>query len=258
MRKRLWILGVAAFFLAACQTGGISFPNAKLYARDSIIESVPGLLAKPKGSGPFPAVVLLQTCGGMKPHVTDAWPGYLTGLGYVTLTVNSLGARGHTKCTRQNFMAKNYHEITMDAYGALDYLAGQPFVDREKVAVMGFSMGAAAIHNELVPRLFRENGELDFKAAIAVYGYCSIMRKGPIPLMLILPEKDKLTAGCLRIAKINPWIKVHVIPGAYHAFDSLRGSGRSDLYGNRMLYDANATAKAKEFTKDFLEKHFGG
>jgi len=258
MRKRLWFLGIFTMFLAACQTSGVSFPNTTLYARDKNTETIPGLLAKPEGEGPFPAVVLLQTCGGMKAHVKRDWPNYLTGLGYVALTVDSLGARGYTRCTRRNFMAKNYHEITKDAYGALDYLAAQPFVDREKIAVMGFSMGATAMYNELVPKRFREKGELDFKAAVAVYSYCYTVREGSIPLMVIVAEEDELAASCLRDAKWNPWIKVHIIPGAYHGFDSPDASGGTDIYGNFMQYDAKATAKAKEFTKAFLQEHFGG
>ena len=243
-------------FLAAC-AAGISFPNAKLYPNDKRSETVPGLLAKPEGKGPFPAVVLLTTRGGMKSHVTDDWPSYLNGLGYVALTAGSLGARGYSKCTRRNFMAKNYHGNTKDAYGALDYLAAQPFVDKNKIAVMGFSMGAAAINNELVSRRFREKSGLDFKAAIALYGYCYSMRSGSVPLLEILAEKDDLATACLTNAKGEFGVKVHLIPGAYHAFDSLEGSGREDLYGNYMLYDANGMAMAKEFTKAFLKKHFG-
>ena len=257
MPKRLWVLIVVVMSLSAC-AGGVSFPNAKLYPNDKRSETVPGLLAKPKGKGPFPAVVLLTTCGGMKSHVTQDWPNYLNGLGYVTLTADSLGARGYSRCTRRNFMAKNYHGITKDAYGALDYLAAQPFVDKTKIAVMGFSMGAAAINNELVPRRFRGKNGLDFKAAIALYGYCYTLRSGSIPLLEILAEKDKLATGCLTRAKGESGIEVLLIPGAYHAFDSPEGSGRKDNYGNYMLYDADATATAKESTKAFLKKHFSG
>ena len=30
---------------------------------------IDGLYNKPKGSGPFPAVIILQSCGGSKPHL---------------------------------------------------------------------------------------------------------------------------------------------------------------------------------------------
>lgn len=103
----------------------------------------------------------------------------------------------------------------------------------------------------------RETAGLDFKAAIASYGYCSSYREGSIPLMRILAEKDRLATGCLTTASGSSLIEVHLLPGAYHAFDSRKGSGRTDLSGNYMKYDASATEKAREFTKEFLGRHFG-
>jgi len=136
-------------------------------------------------------------------------------------------------------------------------VAGQPFVDSEKVAVMGFSMGASAIHNELIPRQFRKKGGLNFKAAISFYAYCSTGREGLFPLMEIVAEKDeRLATACIRDAK-SAGIELRVIPGAYHAFDQPGATGE-DLYRNRLRYDADATAKAKELTKAFLKKHFDG
>ena len=128
MLKRIGVLAIVAVSLVACQVANVSFPNAKLYPNDRRSETVPGLLAKPEGKGPFPAVVLLPTCGGMKSHVTSYWPDYLNGLGYVALTADSLGARGYATCTRSNFMGKNHHEISKDAYGALDD-AGKAEID---------------------------------------------------------------------------------------------------------------------------------
>ncbi len=75
----------------------VSFQNAKLSESDTI-RTISGLLAKPPGDGPFPAVVLLHTCGGLQPHVITDWPDYLTGLGYVTLSVDSFSPRGIRRC----------------------------------------------------------------------------------------------------------------------------------------------------------------
>jgi dienelactone hydrolase len=85
----------ATTLLVACQSNGVSFANAKLSATGPTPPvRISGLLAKPEGKGPFPAVVLLHTCGGVKPHVSVDWPNYLTGLGHVVLTVDSFGPRG--------------------------------------------------------------------------------------------------------------------------------------------------------------------
>ena len=245
-----------ALILAGCQTASVSFTNSKFSPDDSVrVEGIWGLLARPQGNGPFPAVVILHTCGGMTPHVTIDWPGYLTGLGYVTLSVDSLGPRGHKICTE---MAVREMQQASDAYGALDYLATLPYVDVQRVAVMGFSMGAVTINNILVRR-FRKSSERDFKAAIALYGHCNGLNyePGDIPVMEIVAEHDWLhTLTCVAVGKRSP-VEVHVIPGAYHSFDSITSSGGYDPSGTYMQYSAQATSKARELTKAFLGRTLG-
>lgn len=82
---------ICGLALAACQSTKVSFPNAALSAGESARE-IQGFLAKPEGSGPFPAVVLLHTCGGVQPHVLVDWPAYLVSIGYVALTVDPYGS----------------------------------------------------------------------------------------------------------------------------------------------------------------------
>ena len=56
-------------------------------------------MSKPKGGGPFPAVVMLGGCGGLKGEENSknqaAWAKKLTGWGYVTLSVDSLTHRNY-------------------------------------------------------------------------------------------------------------------------------------------------------------------
>ena len=149
--KPMLILAVALLsVLAACATG-VSFQNVKLGTDDQKTQRVSGLLFKPEGTGPFPAVVLLHTCGGIKPHVTRHWPDYLTGLGYAVITVDTFGSRSFERCPVPLSWREVYQKMTRDAYGALDYLASLPDVDGTRIAVMGFSLGANAINNYLIP-----------------------------------------------------------------------------------------------------------
>ncbi|MGH6661773.1 MAG: dienelactone hydrolase family protein, partial [Rhodospirillales bacterium] len=234
----------------------VSFPNARLDAGDREVETVTGLLARPDGQGPFPAVVLLHSCGGFTSHVTSDWPNYLTGLGYVALGVDTFGSRGYQRCPNPLWRAGA--TWMKDAYGALDYLAAQPFVDKNRIAVMGFSLGANYINGSIVPGRARAGG-LDFKAAIGFYGHCSYYPKGSIPLMEIAAEMDPSHRhGCEAAARAYPEIEVHVIPGAYHAFDSVEASGKLGAIGERMEYSWQATKKSRELTKAFLARHLGG
>jgi dienelactone hydrolase len=101
-------------------------------------------------------VVLLHTCGGFTPHVRIDWPQYLKQVGYVALAVDSFGSRGLDPCGNALHPAapgrktEAYHELTRDAFGALDFLAGQPYVNAEQVAVIGFSLGANTINSYLI------------------------------------------------------------------------------------------------------------
>ena len=248
---------IFALALAGCQTASISFPNAKLDANDRKVESVSGRLSKPDGNGPFPAVVLLHSCGGFTSHVTRDWPDYFAGIGYVTLSVDTFGTRGYQRCPNPYQGASG--AFVKDAYGALDYLAAQPFVDRNKIAVMGFSLGANHINGGLIPFRARARGGLDFKAAIGLYGHCTNIGpypKGSIPLMQIGAENDPAHApGCEYVAKWHPEIEVHILKNAYHAFDSSESSGKTGPIGERMEYSWEATKKARDLVRAFLAKH---
>src|SRR4051812_5905195 len=52
-----------------------------------------GYMARPAGSGPFPAVVLLHGCGGYHSSMMS-WTDRLAAMGYVALSVDSFGPRG--------------------------------------------------------------------------------------------------------------------------------------------------------------------
>ncbi len=258
---RILLMFVSATWLAACQAAGVSFSNVALSSADSARE-ISGLLVKPEGAGPFPAVVLLHTCGGVKPHVSEDWPAYLKSLGYVVVTVDSFGSRGLGPCgnalhpSGPGPKTTAYREITRDAYGAFDYLERQPFVRKGRIAVIGFSLGANAINSYLIhePRASAGN----FKAAVGIYGRChDLWRYKPdsTPLMELAGELDERHIDACRNAR--PPIEVHILPGAYHSWDDFTASGRINMYGDKSQYDRNATAKSRELVRDFLATHLG-
>jgi dienelactone hydrolase len=255
---RLILFLAVSASLAAC-ANAISFPNAKIDTNDQKVETLSGLLFKPEGQGPFPAVVLLHSCGGFTSHVTSDWPSYLRGLGYVVLSVDTFGSRGVARCPNPYSGTTTF---VKDAYGALDFLAAQPFVDKNRIAVMGFSLGANHINSAIAPVRERATGGPNFKAAVAFYGLCSRIPSydpGSVPLMQIAAEKDTFHApGCEQTKSMFPEIEVHILPGAYHAFDSPEASGKRGAVGERQEYSRSATERARELTRVFLAKRLGG
>lgn len=143
---------------------------------------VPAYLLVPEGKGPFPAIVLLHDHGArfsigkekmVRPfHVTpevmkdaDQWVtqcydgryvgDYLARHGYVVLAVDALfwGERGRKEGISydgQQALASNFLQmgaswgafINVDDMRSAEFLASLPFVDKERVASLGFSMGA--------------------------------------------------------------------------------------------------------------------
>lgn len=95
-----------------------------------------GFLARPYGPGRVPAVVLLHWCTGYSDHDTQA-AAMLKSWGCVALAVDSLGDAN--MCTASGGSTAEMS----DAYAALRYLAAQDFVAADRIAVMGYSIGAS-------------------------------------------------------------------------------------------------------------------
>lgn len=216
------ILGAAAlvFVLAACG-GVVSFRNASFGEGDTTL-TISGVLAKPEGEGPFPAVVLLHTGSGLRGRVLNDWPEYLTGLGYVTLSVDNFGPRRINRCPAP--ICRNHQELSRDAYGALDYLATLPFVERERIGVIGFCLGGNTI-GYFAGRGFKSPSGVDFKAAISFYGRCHHLLRysETIPTTVIIGEleNERRLSPCKSLAEKSPAsIKVYIFPDTYHSFDA--------------------------------------
>ena len=123
-----------------------------------------GYLARPDEPGPHPAVIELHGCGGFRPMdvvVADV----LKSFGYVALALDSLG---EANVCEQNPGDGEFVEA-FDAYAALDWLAEQSYVDFNRVALLGFSMGGGAALDAVEPSLIEDKESRHFRAAIAYY-----------------------------------------------------------------------------------------
>lgn len=176
----------------------------------------------------------------------------MNGLGYLTFTVDSFGPRGFRKCNRKLFRIRDVDcgerdsYLTRDAYGALDFLASVPIVDKRRIAVLRFSFGAITV-NYLAGRQLREPGTNAFRAAIGFYGHCFRLTTSDFmtPLLLLIGSEDKWLQDDPRVLK-----------GSHHGFDNSRfKSSRTDIAGNIMQYDAAETRWAWALVKGFLERN---
>jgi dienelactone hydrolase len=223
----------------------------------SIIDA---FLTKPGGAGPFPAIIHLHGCGGLPDDVkrgaNSFWSEHLAAWGYAVLVVDSFTTRGISNTCLSQFAPR-----VPDAYGAMAWLARQPFVDASRIAVIGFSAGGNAVLSMAQTRdfeLFEGEGEHAFKAAVSFYPFCMPGNVMKVPMLVLIGELDDWTpaARCrgieARRSEGSP-VKLVVYPGAYHSFDSPRPGRR--YFGHWLEYNATATEQAKEEVRAFLARH---
>jgi dienelactone hydrolase len=221
-------------------------------------EQISGELYRPAGAGPFPAVVSLHGCGGRGQASDDALGARVTALGYVLLAVDSFGLRDIAhRCTAETAWPA---DRVMDAYGALHYLAGLPFVDADRVAVLGFSQGAmialSAVQLGGIETLFDRH----FSAAIAYYPYCG-EQNFAVPTLILIGELDDWTPATAcqammeRRSSEGAAVRLVVYPGAWHAFNFPRPAPTT-AFGHRLEYNEVAAHSAWEETVGALRAAF--
>ena len=220
-----------------------------------------GYLAKPVGAGPFAAVVMLHGCSGLPPGgpPTTDW---LTEQGFVTLMVDSLGPRSLDSGCFGDIGAA---ERVLDAYGAADYLSGLPFVDGERLAVMGWSQGGSTALDAVLGEGIGQPLGRPFRAAVAVSPWCGYAKALYAPTLILTGEADEWTPArfCRRTVEALPAhsapAEIVVYPGVHHGFTApALAEGRYFDAGNRrywLQYDDTAARDALERAKAFLEKH---
>jgi dienelactone hydrolase len=214
-----------------------------------------GYLARPDQPGRRPAIVELHGCGGFG-TMDVAAADVLKSLGYVTIALDSLGDTN--ACTGD--ISDSALAQAFDAYKALDWLAEQNYVDPDRVALLGFSMGAAATLDSVEPGLIENRKSRHFRAAIAYYPWCKD-RTGltSVPTLILIGDKDDWThaSWCremmtLRNGKGAP-VKLVVYPRATHAFNA--PAPPREYLGHRLEYDAEATADAWAQVRSFLHEN---
>jgi dienelactone hydrolase len=227
------------------------------------VDTIEGFLKKPDGNGPFPTVVLLHGCGGIPANMRSGarrhfWFDQLVAWGYAALGVDSFTTRGVTEaCTGRQLPLSR----VADAYGALAFLSRQPFVDTNRIAVMGFSQGATAALSAVEHQdfdLFEGQANWKFKTAIAFYPYCLHDGNFAVPTLILIGELDDWapasacrTMIAKRKATESP-VTLIVYPGAHHAFDVPYLQPGARVFGHWQEYNSIAASNATQEVRHFL------
>ena len=192
----------------------------------------------------------------------DVWSKWLVTWEYVVLQIDSFGPRGHPDGICGNISAVSVQDRVADAHAAKDYLAGLPFVDMDRIAVMGMSHGGwttlAAVENTYLDDAVRTK---PFKAAVALYPHCEPqLYRLDAPLLILIGDADDWTysyrcEGMELRDPIGHAVTLKVYPGATHAFDADQPGG--EFYGHTIKFDPEATQDAAARVQTFLLKYLG-
>jgi dienelactone hydrolase len=225
-------------------------------------------LRQPEGGGALPAVVLLHGCAGNYKRLDERWGNRIAGWGYVTLTVDSFGPRGlENTCTSGAPV-----DLAFDAYRALDYLALQPFVDTNRVVLLGFSQGGWLTLTSLESSVIEATAHHKFRAGIAFYPPCKGFKDNmTVPTLILIGASDDWTPaqdcrdmvegrdgfGISREKGMGVPAKLIVYPGAYHAFDTVTLQTPRTYLGHHLEYNQTAAEQSIEAVHDFLASMIG-
>lgn len=179
---------------------------------------------RPRGNGAFPAVIVLHGCGGHDAH-HERWAERLVSWGYVAVVVDSFASRGYGSICKETTAVTPEMRVS-DIYGTAEYLRKLPYIDKDRMGLLGFSHGAwtimKAIQEKYQLKLF------GIRAAVAYYPYCNpkLDVRIDIPLLVLMGEDDDWTPAALcrklqadEALKKGAPVEMIFYPGAYHGFD---------------------------------------
>ena len=213
-----------------------------------------GLLSKPKGQGPFPAIAMLHRYFGLlPPNCYSAGRKVYYDLGYVVLLIDSDSVAHAGRGQIQSINDYSFQHQSRDAVTAHAYLAKLPFVDEDRIVLVGYAYGGSSALRGLFPTSSGEvKPKIPFAAIVAWHPHCpDELRQVRVPLMVIAAGKDTMnwtSRRCKAMVRVGPAaekFELLIFPEAGHNFDAWFERN----------YDAGATKLAYERLAGFLSKH---
>ena len=185
----------------------------------------------PIGSGPFPAVVVIQAIGGVNEFIRGV-VDKLAGEGYAAVApdlfhritdpaISEPMARGATLSDP---------EIVADVNAAVDFLRGHSAIDSDRIGITGFCMGGRVVWLAAV-------SIPHFKAAVPYYGGNIMVPRGDAdkspfeltgnincPILFHFgeidanPSQDDMATFDAELTRLGKAHQFYTYPGADHAF----------------------------------------
>jgi len=170
-----------------------------------------------------PLIITIHPSMGFVP---DHHFKFFNKLGIAVLDVQTFQSRGISK---QWEYIVSEEAATIDAYAALDKISKDPRIDKDKIAVMGFSYGAMAVintHQKFFIDIIKPKNR--FMAHIAYYPLCYLhknIKTAKSPLYIFIGEKDRMTPYeycedySKKVKENGGTVVLKVFPEATHRFE---------------------------------------
>ncbi len=199
----------------ALEAGKVEFPDSGA--------NLQAYLARPKGDGSFPVVLVCHENRGLTEHIQDV-TRRLAKAGYVALAVDLLSRQGGTAALSSDqvpgaLSSAPSGQFVQDFYSGWRYLQGQPFSQAGRLGMVGFCFGGGVTW--LVATQMPE-----LKAAVPFYGPNPPL--GDVPtiqaaVLAIYGQDDtRITQGSTAIEEAmqqnNKIFEKVIYPNAGHAF----------------------------------------
>ena len=193
-------------------------------------------LYRPDGDGPFPTVIALHGCGGLAnrseavlPRYRD-WAEQLLTTGHAVLLPDSYGSRElGPQCRIREHQVQIRRERVADINAARQWLVQQKWVARDRISLVGWGNGAAALLWAVRPQMWSRNSEPDFRSAIAFYPDCrssfGLGWSARVPTLVLIGGRDDVSSpsACHQMVDgargRSALARIVVYPEAYHGFD---------------------------------------
>ena len=210
-------------------------------------ENVQGVLYAPSGNGPFPALIVIHEWWGLNDWVKEQ-ASKLADQGYVTLAIDLYRGKVATTPDMAHEVMRGVPDdrAARDLHAAVEFLAAQSNVSKNKIGVIGWCMGGGYALNAALH-------ESTLKAAVINYGHLATdpaqLASINAAILGIFGGKDRgipvddVNKFADALKKAGKKVEIKIYPDAGHAFENPN---------NKEGYRADDAADAWKRTVAFL------
>jgi dienelactone hydrolase len=254
MKRAANLIGRSVLLLAAVLLSACSFMAAK-----PVMPIEQGITIYPTAKTPAPTVLLTFGCGAIKANTAPSVVKLFNDNGFNAVVLDFVKIMGLDDACGFQIKPEAFLKLMFDA---LSYTAAQPAVDRNRIALVGWSLGGSAALT--LAEKIQSIDQPNITAVAAYYPGCySGLQLSTHPTLLLLGLADNVVDAndCLELASKSPQtpLIVKTYPKVHHGFDNadIKQPQTMHFFWKKFTaaYDPVAAADAEKALLEFLKKY---